>query len=430
MLTFLFSYHQISPSFLDFVFSFGKQIHARHSTFSALRESSRIDSKRKGLEILELGRSGQHIQLCYNLQSVERSSSYATGTLPWAIRTSANYHSFDLKTGHSLWVNVKANKLLKNRITEASTAGSPTEKRSIFEAFSSSLATHLLLCDWSGENWRWYIDDLEEKFRELSGDALAIPIDQLPTLRDHACQLQYSNSETKWNLGDSRSPTLVMGTQNVTTQKDSGLIDEFGKVPIASRIRDFGRKFYGQKSLDEQAGATGENNEPKIRGPENGQVFPVQPHPHLGTEFDRQCERFTIGNLQQLQGVEDKAQEALLVLRHNARVLEELRQHYKFAMSRPEFPKELKVACETDVAHFDMRVVNARNNLQMVQARTETFIHLISNRKNIVSISKKERDEATCLTGSTSSTEFFNIVGTKPTRCTQGERRPPRLIWR
>jgi hypothetical protein len=152
MLSFLFSYHQVMPSFLDFVFPLGKQEYARDFHFSGLREESRLGAKQRGLNIPELGRSGNEIRLCYNLRSVERSEGQLD--LRWSIRQSAVYHSFDLKSGKSLWINVKDNKLIYNRMLEASILPSISKIESLSEAFSGSLATHLLLCDWSGENWR------------------------------------------------------------------------------------------------------------------------------------------------------------------------------------------------------------------------------------------------------------------------------------
>jgi hypothetical protein len=117
MFSFLFTYHQVMASFLDFVFPFGKQVYARDFHFSGFREESRLVYDSKDAGIPGLGRSGIGLKLCYNLRSVERSSE---PSLPWSIRQTAVYHDFDLETGRTLWVIVKGNKLIKNRMNESS----------------------------------------------------------------------------------------------------------------------------------------------------------------------------------------------------------------------------------------------------------------------------------------------------------------------
>ena len=38
----------------------------------------------------------------------------------------------------------------------------------IEKAFGAALTTHLILCDWSAEHWRWCIKFLEERFEKQS----------------------------------------------------------------------------------------------------------------------------------------------------------------------------------------------------------------------------------------------------------------------
>jgi hypothetical protein len=110
MLCFLFSYVQVMPCFLDFVFPFGEQEYAQDFYFSGLREETSLDSGGGYPAISELGRSGREMRLCYNLRSVEASSGQTN--LPWSIRQTAVYHEFDIETGRSVWITVKGNKLI------------------------------------------------------------------------------------------------------------------------------------------------------------------------------------------------------------------------------------------------------------------------------------------------------------------------------
>jgi hypothetical protein len=108
-------------------------------------------------------------------------------------------------------------------------------------------------------------------------------------------------------------------------------------------------------------------------------------------------ETHTFSDLQKIQYFEEKAQEALLVLRQNAEVLEELKQYYSYATDHPAFPSELKIACEPQIARFKRCVLSVEKDLKMLQSRTETLVHLLGNRKNLVStLNGKQATLATC----------------------------------
>lgn len=176
MFTLGLTYHQVMPSFLDFVFPFGRQEHQQDSHFSGFRHDNSLNPLDRGLSVRELGRSGREIRLCYNLHSVEKSSVQAY--LPWSIRQTAVYHSFDVETGRSLWINVKGNRLLKRRIEEAAKSSQLGSFKSIGRSFAATLITHMFFCEWAGENWRWYINDLEKELQDATGKTISTPADR------------------------------------------------------------------------------------------------------------------------------------------------------------------------------------------------------------------------------------------------------------
>lgn len=69
MLMLLFSYHQVMPTFLDFLFPFGRQEFAQNFYFSGFRSQCRLSDNQGSLSVPQLGRSGQSYELCYNLKS-------------------------------------------------------------------------------------------------------------------------------------------------------------------------------------------------------------------------------------------------------------------------------------------------------------------------------------------------------------------------
>ncbi|KAF2687075.1 hypothetical protein K458DRAFT_333138 [Lentithecium fluviatile CBS 122367] len=416
MLLFLFSYYQVMPSMLDFIFPFGKQIYARDFHFSGFREESRLDGKRLGIQITELERSGKELRLCYNLRSVE--PSHSDPELPWSIRQLAMYHSFDLESGQSLWINVKGNRLFKDRITDTTVA--PFSK-SRSEAFSASLTTHLLLCDWSGENWRWYINDLENQLQDICGDALAIQIDKPPspvaspappgmgprsptwdkTPLSRSATLPSPRSwGTKWN-GSSptiqpRTPTWESGSRvpvavrrnsslskhRETTSRTAGSRTLHKRlVSFYIRIRSASLRKFWQPNTAEQSANELRSLPPTVEG----KKMPPELPPSFAEDSDDQPpDDFTFSDLQRVQYIEDKTQEVLLVLRLNSGVLEEMREHYRYATNHIEFPSRLRSDCEVDLARFDKCLVGVEKDLLMLQSRTETLLRLLANRKNLL----------------------------------------------
>jgi hypothetical protein len=75
------------------------------------------------------------------------------------------YHHFDVELGTMLWIVTKGGMdLLEQYEGLVGPDGRPEDKsfRSPGQSLASSLSTHLLVCHWSTEDWRWYIRWLEE----------------------------------------------------------------------------------------------------------------------------------------------------------------------------------------------------------------------------------------------------------------------------
>ncbi|CAI6340154.1 unnamed protein product [Periconia digitata] len=430
MLSFLLTYYQVMPSFLDFIFPFGHQIEAKDFYFSGLRDDSRLEQRHRGLTIPRLNRSGNEIRFCYNLRSVERSTSQPG--LQWSIRQCAVYHSFDVETGKSLWINVKANKLIKNRIEEATS--DPTFDSSgtvqTAAAFSSSLSIHLLLCDWSSENWRWYLNDLEQEFQKLAKDAPYIPIDRLPSpppspvLFATSPRVMTGGFSPKSRTGTFQSPRSPRTPRNKTGSFSHGapsrattLVDSIPNIgsfdseqqnchtndpwikagSMDSHIlKKSLHSFYvrvrnnliggpSQPSSSHQSSIPLDEVRPASPSAASVKMNPPEMPPNFSEDGDEKPQEiFTVTDLQKLQGIEDKIQETLLVLRLNAEVLEELRQNYHFLTSHSAFPALLRSQCEMDLARFTRSILHVEKDLRMLQSRSENLLRMLENRKNLL----------------------------------------------
>jgi hypothetical protein len=171
MLVRTLTYHQVMPGYLHFLSAFGQQSRPHSARFSGFREHTALAMPSPGQAIPDLGRSGRQFQLCYNLKSVSCTSAPDTVKRQrvWSIRQVALCHQFDIVEGTTLWVLTKGALDLKERIKEMTGRSGRTEDRAFGtpqECFQSSLAVHLLLTHWASEEWRWYIQWLEEVIDE------------------------------------------------------------------------------------------------------------------------------------------------------------------------------------------------------------------------------------------------------------------------
>ncbi|CAO2649450.1 Nn.00g068350.m01.CDS01 [Neocucurbitaria sp. VM-36] len=176
-LTQIMTYHQVMPVYMDFMLVFGAQSDAKDLRFSGFREQVRLKTPPSSQSIPALGRSGKVFQLCYNLKGVQfkKQSNENIKLDEWSIRQAAVYHQFDVEYGTTLWIVTKGGEDILDRYKELTGPNGRTEDRTFSDpasCFRSSLSTHLLMCHWSTEDWRWYIRWLEEVLDHESGMAV------------------------------------------------------------------------------------------------------------------------------------------------------------------------------------------------------------------------------------------------------------------
>ena len=339
------TYHQVMPAFLDFLFPFGKQHYAQDFNFSGFRYENCLTEFNRGLSIPELGWSGRDIRMCYNLKSVEPSES--DPDWPWSVRQTAVHHSFDVDNGRATWIVIKGNQLMKKRIklsTESLGLPELSSFQTVDRCFAASLATHLILCDWSADNWRWYINFLEETLQKSTRHILSAMIDRPPKL-------------------------VVQRNPFLTPQPTLSSLDDMMSNPKSEK-----RPLSPSNS---------------IRGLSSSLPFSPSAPPELPFEFQGSDEvesprDFYFSDLQRLQSIEEKSNEALLVLKHNVDTLGDLKQHYRSLMDCEAWPEELTQSCREDATRFEDCVRNAENTLRIQQSRVETMLRILATRKSLV----------------------------------------------
>lgn len=369
MLTALMTHHQVMPVFLDFLFLFGYQEYPQDFYFSGFRSETRLTEQERSLCLPLLGRSGYTAQMCYNLKSPEESPIHSQW--PWSIRTAAIYHSWDIETGRTAWISVKGNDLLQKRIRSESCnpsshppAGLPQRTASL----DASLSAHLLFCDWAVENWRWYITFLEEEVQERTRGTLTIKVDR--TSRPSANCPPWSPTR-RWTRR-----TDTMDTRN-----------DLVKRPLSRALTRVSQKL----SFHESDG--GKNAQTAVL-PVTLPLTPPEPTtPPFGSNEDSQDMQhdqivsLQFSNLQGIHGLEEKANEACLVLKSNSDICRAIRSWYRETIHNADLAALLGAeheAHEKLLPRFEKRMINFEEELGMQISRVENLIRLISDRKSLV----------------------------------------------
>jgi hypothetical protein len=96
--------------------------------------------------------------------------------------------------------------------------------------------------------------------------------------------------------------------------------------------------------------------------------------------------KFRFSDLQNIQYIEEKTHELLLVLKLNTGVLEELRQYYSSLKSHTGFSEDIESNCQHDLERFIKRVRAVEKEVQMQHSRTETLLRLLAERKQFVCV--------------------------------------------
>ncbi|KAF2263814.1 hypothetical protein CC78DRAFT_464874 [Lojkania enalia] len=349
---FLFSYHQILPSFLDFMFPFGKQEYVQDFYFGGLREENRLCNDRRGAPMPDLGRSGGDLRFYYSLRSVERSPGRQG--FQWSIQQTAIYHSFDIETGRCLWVNVKGNELMKNRFFEAADSFEGSKWSSRNSAFLTSLSTHMMICEWAVENWAWYINDLQDELQASSTVMLAASLDTPP--------IPISIYTTE-NPCDSNTSVEFSGITSSITQM------------LRSNVSDSEWLDSNRKEAKTQSSGVSPIAKGKII---TGDIVPQKEHNPLILET------FPFRDLLNVQYIKEKLYEVQSVLRLNIEVLRDLKQLYHSAVDHTEFPKEVTTACERELVRFKENLERIEKDLRVQHLKTETLLQILADRKAIL----------------------------------------------
>ena len=364
MLMLCFTYAHIMPDFVEFLFPFGYQSSAQDPHFSSFRQRF---YRNPSFAIPELAWSGKEIQMCYNLKSAEKSGSDPGD---WSIRDCAVHHTLDLENPRANWIIVKGNEMMKNRIEQATNDHDDMSAYETYhEAFASSLATHLIFCEWAAEQWRWYIIDLEEQSQNTSGRAVVAPV----TVHSSPMSAQDEfpmNQRTETQKTNGSLVAKITRTQTMLTEK----------FTIASTKP----KPALQHTYTDPETKLSQPLPPNITMKGDPAADPQQPQPE--PEFEDSEEKdFSLAKIQRIQQLEEKVHKILLTLRLNVSIIQQIRQYYDTVTKSRHFPQHALHLCRDEFNQFELRINGIVSSLQMQILRLETLLRLLGDRKNLVS---------------------------------------------
>ncbi|KAK0669224.1 hypothetical protein QBC41DRAFT_224283, partial [Cercophora samala] len=163
MLKLLFTFHQVDPSFLEFVYTFGSHDEPVDAFLSYFQNEDDLYSSQLS-PIVTLNRSGREIRHSFLLRGIEIGPQHpSTTTDSWIVRQVGVYHAFDVINGRTVWITLKGNSRLQKVIREDSPS---LPDGSLGASFEASLATHLIYFHWCTHSWRWFVRDIEGRIKK------------------------------------------------------------------------------------------------------------------------------------------------------------------------------------------------------------------------------------------------------------------------
>lgn len=353
-LTHILTYYQVMPSFLDFCFEFRKRDLVTTNMF-------RVEDFLLAKDIQSTpsisGQRETRIQHAFNIMAFEEETMKDPQDKEdlqanWLLRHTTVYHSFDTQQARSLWVVIKGNKTIRDRLTlspESQRTEDIEHEKLVGDQFKATLFSHLHILEWGTENWGQYIDDLAERSRKPISTVKHAPVEilasnltgmdlpkQTPTTR---------RSHQRAGTGLSRAPTVALATVRRAFSAVSGI----------STTR---------QGADPQDVSTVLNNQ--VQGGN-------------GEKDARLDDIFTFDDLQEAHRLADMVQTANLVMDQNLRVLAQLRNRYTSLARR----KELGLVAD-DILDFVQQISMLEGDLEGHQSRIRALGHSLEMNEEMV----------------------------------------------
>ncbi|KAI1470360.1 uncharacterized protein F4812DRAFT_449905 [Daldinia caldariorum] len=363
-LTLLLTYHQVMPSFLDFVLTFCTR--ERPVTHAIFRHEDYLEENSKMFLVPPLKRSGVQIQHAFNILSVERADERMEKN-QWPLRQVAAYYSFDVINGRSLWIVIKGNPLIARRIVSAMEHQRRLRATAITDAetsFIAALEVHMIMIDWCSENWAEYIEYVEELVNIISIGGKTTPVDEV-------------TAATEIETAHSPRATNTFGLQS----QSASIFSSPRRWKIRESSSNLFKTIRRVSGLESRTPPNDEENTEVEKG--------VEDAAELQDERDKLSDlekEFSFRKYQSMSQLSVELERALVVIEQNKGVLEAIEEHYHSIVKSYGFTTYMKKGlCDDDLAAFFTKIRSTKRELETHHRRLQTVSQALDNDKAMFS---------------------------------------------
>jgi len=386
-LALLLTYHQVTPLFLDLVFTF--RFRERPLAHALFRHENYLEEGLPSLRLPQLGRSGIQIQHAFNLLAVERTS-LSTELNQWPLRHASLYHSLDLETGRAVYVVLKGGMEIAKRIKEATETNRHLRgdtPRTREQSFLASLQIHLLMLDWAVESWNDYIDDIDTLVRSKGVEAkvarvetVANPVDLAESFHRRGSsfskRISSRSSLSRQGTAPSRPGTMSRNTQPETPLQESPKTPATPQSPVTP-TRSSSRSLSG---ILQRASVGLDSRSTFVQGRDD-----ILEEPDLLIEQLTDLEeRFSFVEIQRLSLHGDEIDRCILALEQSRDVVVQLEEQYRTVISSHAFKTLIREEkCKTDIGIFFRRIQGVLREMDGYRRRLLDLSHTITSDKQM-----------------------------------------------
>jgi hypothetical protein len=392
----LLTHHQVMPSFLDLVMAFNPS--SKPPTHAMFKHEDYLDPDSPQFTVPSLGRSGRQIQCAFNLLSVEATDAPNAGN-PWPLRQTALCHTFDVVSGQTLFIVLKADTNIVKRIHQE-TLNNPEMQPSLFtnveKSFAATLLVQLIIVEWCAENWADYIEYFETKVREKSIEGKLAPIVAATT--PMAIEMDISRRSTTTSPAasrkgtfprqttfgrDSRPPTRLLTQIDTSTLETPGAADEqsLSSSPITLRSPPRRRTSSLRQSVAGMFTRASSSQSNKNDDIEMGQR---NSHESELVEYDLE-EKLSFEEFQRMNRWGSELEQSIMVIGQNLGVLGQIKKHYREIIDSDEFKQHIEAGdLRSRISTFFKRIDAVESDLAVHRDRLNTVAHMLDNDKAMV----------------------------------------------
>jgi len=292
------------------------------------------------------------------------------------------YHSLDVKTGRSVYMLLNGNSKLAVRLEDATRthrhdlcASAP---RTPEQAFVGSLLTHSIIAEWAVENWREYIDDLDDMLQSLCAKVRVAPVMDAPSgfaAPFSPRRAEFSRPPPLRTEGSRQGVFRTASSRKSTTYREASQSDACNPVVSEAQSSAFPRSTGYQITMR------------FLRRLFGLRIKPKQGHTEIAGEPDKSIQRldapasqFSFKGLQRLSLNRDEIDQALSAFDQNMGIFDRIEEEYRELPESYAFKKFLKKEqYDRDLATFLRRIRALRQELGLQRLRLVDMSRTIEN---------------------------------------------------